>query len=219
MQFTALIALLASTALAAPSTVERRQFGSSSSNELTRGSCRDVTYIFARGSTELGNMGATIGPQSCSRAKSELGSSNVACQGVGGAYTASLTPNALSDGTTRAAIREATSLFEQAANDCPETTIIAGGYSQGAALMAATISDLDDSIKDRIAGVALFGYTKNLQNRGRIPDFPADKTKVYCNTGDLVCTGTLTITAAHLTYGTDARNAGRFFRDSVNALN
>jgi cutinase len=61
--------------------------------------------------------------------------------------------------------------------------------------MAATISDLSATLKNQIAGVALFGYTKNLQNRGQIPSFPAAKTRVYCATGDLVCTGSLIITA------------------------
>jgi hypothetical protein len=37
--------------------VERRQFGTSTtSNELTSGSCKPVIFIFARGSTEIGNM-------------------------------------------------------------------------------------------------------------------------------------------------------------------
>ena len=55
MKFSAAVALLASTAAALPS-VERRQLGSSTSNELENGDCRAVTFIFARGSTEIGNM-------------------------------------------------------------------------------------------------------------------------------------------------------------------
>lgn len=60
MKFTAAsaIAALAATATALP-TVERRQFGTrvgSTVNELSSGSCRAVTFIFARGSTEIGNI-------------------------------------------------------------------------------------------------------------------------------------------------------------------
>jgi len=51
-----LIAGLAATALALPADIDKRQFGGrSTSNELS-GECRQITFIFARGSTETGNM-------------------------------------------------------------------------------------------------------------------------------------------------------------------
>ena len=53
-----------------------------------------------------------------------------------------------------------TSLFELANTSCPNSKIVAGGYSQGAALTAATIRDLNSSIRNKIVGVVLFGYTK-----------------------------------------------------------
>lgn len=86
--------------------------------------------------------------------------------------------------------------------------------SQGAALAAAAVSDLDTTVRNQIVGTVLFGYTKNLQNRGAIPNYPADRTKVFCATGDLVCTGTLTITAAHLSYGDEARSEAPQFLES-----
>lgn len=46
---------------------------------------------------------------------------------------------------------------------------------------------------------------QNQQNGGRIPNYPAERTRVFCNVGDLVCSGTLIIAAPHLTYGSDAR--------------
>lgn len=53
--------------------------------------------------------------------------------------------------------------FNDASQKCPDAVIIAGGYSQGAALAAASVTDVDDSIRQKIAGTVLFGYTKNLQ--------------------------------------------------------
>lgn len=81
-------------------------------------------------------------------------------QGVGGRYTASLADNALPAGTSSAAIQEMTSLFNLANTRCPNAQIVAGGYSQGAALTAATISALSSTVRNKIVGVVLFGYTK-----------------------------------------------------------
>lgn len=77
--------------------------------------------------------------------------------------------------------------------------------------MAAAISDLNSGVRDKVVGTVLFGYTKNQQNRGAIPNYPSDRLEVFCAAGDLVCTGSLTITAAHLSYGDEARSqAPRF---------
>lgn len=79
---------------------------------------------------------------------------------MGGRYTASLGDNYLPDGTSLAAIREMIGLFELADSNCPNAKIVAGGYSQGAALAAASIRDVSSSIRDKIVGTVLFGYTK-----------------------------------------------------------
>lgn len=62
-----------------------------------------------------------------------------------------------------------------------------------------------------------FGDTQNLQDNGQIPNFPREKVKIFCNAGDLVCVGTLTITPAHLTYGADAGAAAAFLIQRINA--
>jgi cutinase len=63
MKFTTPFALLAATATALPTDLVPRQFGTSfgtsvgsTVNELSSGACRPITFIFARGSTESGNI-------------------------------------------------------------------------------------------------------------------------------------------------------------------
>lgn len=46
--------LLAPLIAASPTGIDRRQF--ISANDLTDGNCKDTMFIFARGSTEVGNM-------------------------------------------------------------------------------------------------------------------------------------------------------------------
>ncbi|KAM0378507.1 hypothetical protein ACHAPY_006201 [Fusarium culmorum] len=217
MKFSIATALLAATASALPtaqdSALEARQLGGSTRNDLKNGnsgSCPGVIFVFARGSTELGNLG-TLGPRVASALESKYGRNGVWIQGVGGAYTAGVGENALPRGTTTAAIREMVGHFNDANQKCPNAIIVAGGYSQGAALAAAAVTDVDAGIREKIAGTVLFGYTKNLQNRGKIPSYPEDRTKVFCNVGDLVCTGTLIVAGPHLLYQTDASGAAPRF--------
>lgn len=62
----------------------------------------------------------------------------------------------------------------------------------------------------------LFGYTQNQQNNGGIPNYPSDRLEVFCAVGDLVCDGTLIITAAHLSYGDEAAGeAPRFLASKI----
>jgi cutinase len=55
------------------------------------------------------------------------------------------------------------------------------------------------------------------QDNNKIPNFPANKVKIICQPGDLVCFGTLTITAAHLTYGERANEGAAFLTQQINS--
>ena len=125
-------------------------------------------------------------------------------QGVGGPYLADLPSNFLPAGTTQAAINEAKRLFNMAHDKCPDAAVVAGGYSQGTAVMAGSVGELDDAVKEQVKGVVLFGYTKNLQNFRRIPDYPSDRTEIFCGLADAVCWGTLFILPDHFLYTDEA---------------
>jgi cutinase len=84
-------------------------------------------------------------------------------------------------------------------------------HSQGAALIAAAVSDLSATVREQVKGAVLFGYTKNKQNNGQIPNYPADRTAIYCAEGDLVCEGTLTIAPPHFSYDDEAEGVAADF--------
>lgn len=148
-------------------------------------------------------QGASTGPAVANALAQKYGK-DLWVQGVGGPYKATLGDNAYPAGTSQGAIDEAKKMFTMANQKCPDAAVVAGGYSQGTAVMSNSVSQLSSEVQEQIKGVVLFGYTKNKQNGGRIPNFPTDKTNIFCNQGDEVCNGSLTITAAHFGYGSVA---------------
>ena len=65
--------------------------------------------------------------------------------------------------------------------------------------------DLTAAQRNQVVGTVFFGYTRNKQNNGGIPSYPAGNLQVYCDDGkDLVCQGTLLITEAHFSYDDEA---------------
>jgi len=189
-------------ALAAPA-LEKRQ---STANDFIRGGCKGVVMVYARASTEAGNVG-TLGPI-LSRGLSSAYRGDFAMQGV--EYPADLASNALPRGTGQRSIDTMKDLVTRVATQCPNAKIAVGGYSQGTAVCAGAMEDLPANIRARVGAAVVFGYTRNQQNRGGIPGLPSNKVKVYCAIGDLVCSGTLIVGLPHFTYSDDASDAVRF---------
>ncbi|KXJ89624.1 cutinase, partial [Microdochium bolleyi] len=183
-------------------------------------SCPDAIFIFARATFEPGTLGITTGPIVAHKLRESL---NVWVQGVGGRYAASVGPNFLPEGTDSTSIDEALRLFNLANSKCPDTPVVAGGYrpyadslmsftnSQGTAVMAGALRRASSAVAEQVKGVVLFGYTKNQQYGGVIPNFPPDKVAVYCGTFDAVCFGTLFILPDHVFYFDEAAHEAPAF--------
>ncbi|KAJ6629664.1 cutinase-domain-containing protein [Mycena sp. CBHHK59/15] len=175
-------------------------------NELS-GACKPVTFIFARGTNEDGNVGAIIGPPLIADLRAALGTAGIAAQGVD--YDASVL--GYLEGGDPAGSTTMANLINTAATKCTSTKIVISGYSQGAQLVHNAADKLTAAVTARIAAVVVFGDPDRV-GRSTLPPVgtvPAAKVDSFCHTGDIICTG-LGGAAEHLNYDEDAPNASAF---------
>jgi len=165
-------------------------------------SCPDVEVVFARGTGEPAGVGR-VGGALVSALRQQT-HRNVGAYGVN--YPANKDFLAATDGAN-----DASTHVQQMANNCPDTKLVLGGYSQGAAVIdivtAAPISGLGfrdplpAEAADHVAAVALFGNPSGRAGgllTALSPDF-GGKIIDLCNQGDPVCSGGTQWTA-HLGY-------------------
>ncbi|KAI5858158.1 cutinase [Tricharina praecox] len=209
MHFLATLGLIfaATTALAAPAgELEARQSLSSSRNDVKSRKCAPVTVIFARGTTELGNVGSIAGPPFFTAIDKAVGS--IAVQGVD--YPADVV-GFLAGGSSDGA-KNMAQYAQTAITNCPDTKLVMSGYSQGAQVARKAVNQLG-AAQSSIGAIVLFGDPNNGDSWGALQA----KTKTFCNVGDLICAGTSVILPAHLTYGSDATAAANFVKQMVGA--
>ncbi|KAL1625227.1 hypothetical protein SLS56_007422 [Neofusicoccum ribis] len=206
-----------------------RAFSSSTQNDLASGSpCKKVALIFARGTSETGNMGSVVGPPLATNLASSVGSDSLAVQGVEYAASAS---GAASGGDTAGAQKMA-QLATDVVKKCPDTQVVLAGYSQGAQLVHKAGAQLDSTTAAKVKAVTVFGDPMKGQ---AIKNIDASKVKTFCNDvswtescgeidinaddfqqqGDQVCNGMFVITQAHLQYGSDTPAAASFIKGKV----
>ena len=163
--------------------------------------CPDIEVIFARGTTEAPGVGG-IGQAFIDELRSQAGDRTMAVYAVN--YPASTDFPRASEGVVDAAahIRATTA-------NCPDTKMVLGGYSQGAAVIGYVTADavpdgyappagitgpMPPEVADHVAAVALFGKPSNafLSGIGAPPIVIgaryAPKTLDLCVPGDPVCT-------------------------------
>ncbi|KAH9909889.1 carbohydrate esterase family 5 protein [Xylariomycetidae sp. FL2044] len=167
------------------------------SYELSTFGCKPVIFVFAKATYEPGNIGNTVGPHMSDGLKAAFGVRNVVTQGVD--YWGFMETNFYPGGAPPWGIYDMQLLLTAAAA-CPDSKIVASGYSQGAALVHRAIEGLSEEVKSKIAGVVTFGDTQTYQDGGRIKGYPQNDTLIICNVGDVICTGTLYVFPIHFDY-------------------
>lgn len=194
--------------------------------------CPAVEVVFARGTFEAPGVGE-IGQAFIDALNAQLGASPAEVYGVN--YPASLDFPAAAQG-----VADASNKVEAIASSCPDTKIVLGGYSQGAAVAAYTTFDavpdgftlpegvtgpMPPAVADRVAAVVLFGtpdkWFLNLVHADAPPitvgRLFAGKTLQLCNPGDPVCFPGGLDRAAHSAYKTNgmAVQAAAFVTDAL----
>ena len=165
-------------------------------------SCKDVEVVFARGTFEAPGVGAT-GQAFVDALTTRLPGESVDVYGVN--YPASLDFGQAAEG-----IVDASNKIESTVASCPNTKIVLGGYSQGAAVAGYTTADsvpagynlpdgitgpMPPTVASHVAAVVLFGtpdpWFLNLVDHSAPPivigQEYAAKTDQLCASGDPVC--------------------------------
>ncbi|KAB8293506.1 hypothetical protein EYC80_007812 [Monilinia laxa] len=176
---------------------------SSTYNELG-GACKAYTVIFARGTDDNGNTGVYTGPPFFMALKNAVGSSNVTIQGVNN-YAATMA-NYLAGGDPVGSASMA-SQIKAAYAACPNTHLIASGFSQGGQVVHNALALLPAATARWISSVVIFGDPYDGQ---AIPNVDSSKIDTICHEGDNICQNGDLILPVHLTYSGDATSAAAF---------
>ncbi|KQH75669.1 cutinase [Mycobacterium gordonae] len=193
--------------------------------------CPDVDVVFARGTFEAPGVGAT-GQAFVDALNARLAGRTVGVDPVN--YPASLDFGRAVDG-----VADASSKVEATATNCPNTKIVLGGYSQGAAVAAYTTTDsvpdgvalpdgigpMPPGVASKVAAVVLFAPPSDgflhLVDRSAPPinigPLYAAKTLQLCADGDPVCAPGGRDRAAHSSYRDNgmANQAADFARSKL----
>jgi cutinase len=167
--------------------------------------CADIDVTFARGTTEPVGIGA-VGQAFVDSLRRKVGGRSVSAYAVN--YPASYDFLAAADGAN-----DASAHIQYMVANCPNTRLVLGGYSQGAAVIdvisAVPIpavgfnNPLPPDVPDHVAAIAVFG------NPSAKLGLPLTVSPVWgsraidlCNGGDAVCQTDGQSIVAHKNYAT-----------------
>lgn len=183
--------------------------------------CPDVEVIFARGSGEPQGVGG-VGQAFVDALRSQVGDKSLSVYPVNYAASTDFSDPIAFAGSVVDGIRDAGNHVQSTATGCPNTRMVLGGYSQGAAVAgfvtsasvpagvpaASVPQPLPAEVANHVAAVVLFGEPSDawVTQYGAPPivigPAYAAKTLKLCADGDTICNGTPGggPSAAHLLY-------------------
>jgi cutinase len=161
--------------------------------------CPDVEVVFARGTNEPAGVGG-VGQAFVDSLSSQVGGP-VAVYAVN--YPAT-------DDYSRSAsvgADDARAQIQSIAANCPNTRMVLGGYSQGAAVIDMSTMAMPPQVADHVAAVAVFGnpsstFSSQLAGGGPLPVIGpqySGKTIDLCVPGDPICSAGMSM-LAHVSY-------------------
>jgi cutinase len=171
--------------------------------------CPDVEVIFARATGEPAGVGI-VGQAFVDAVRSDAGNKSVGVYAVNYPASSNTSDPMAFAATVVEGIRDASGHIESMAASCPNTRMVLGGYSQGAAVAGyATLAEvppgvpaslvptlLPPAVADHVAAVALFGQPSEAwTSQYGAPPIAigpafASKTIQLCAQGDTICDGT-----------------------------
>jgi cutinase len=173
------------------------------------GPCPDVEVVFARGTTEPPGVGS-VGQAFVDSLRPKVPARSVGVYGVN--YPATddfVRSESAGTGDARAHV-------ESTVANCPNTRMVLGGYSQGAAVIDMITNDLQPEVADHVAAVAVFGNPESTFGRTlggtqvpAISPLYRPKTIDLCVPDDPVCSEGSDWNAHHL-YGEMTNQAAAF---------
>lgn len=174
--------------------------------------CPDIEVVFARGTNDTAGLGR-IGNAFVSSLRNKVGGRSVGAYAVN--YPASFDFLAAAGGAN-----DASGHIQWMVDNCPNTRLVLGGYSQGAAVIDVIAAvpfpavgfnaPLPPNVPEHVAAVAVFG------NPSTKLGLPLTSSPVYgsraidlCNPGDPIC-GDGDSVPAHRAYEGAANDAANF---------
>ena len=112
--------------------------------------CPEVEIVFARGTTEPPGVGG-IGQAFVDSLRSQVGGRSV------GVYPVNYPASNDFDTSTPAGSDDASAHVQAMAASCPNTRLVLGGYSQGAAVVDLATTYMPPDVADNVAAAAVFG--------------------------------------------------------------
>lgn len=149
--------------------------------------CPDVEIVFARGTTEPPGVGG-IGQAFVESLRSRLGERSV------GVYAVNYPASRNFGSSTPAGRDDLSGHVQSMAATCPDTRMVLGGYSQGAAVVDLATAAMPPAVADNVAAAAIFGGPRSSfadsLSPGPLPGVGplyAGKTVEMCVPNDPIC--------------------------------